>query len=161
MIAWLLSFVWERFEYFSNKNEIEGRINSYIGNLEANTTINFPRISVKFTARDEKEEIILDDCNAILVIRDRNHRSKNFIHSVYFFTSEMMLRKSKRHLSKHQKTSLDIFATKNILEKINKSAAEQFINDYFAPNFEKSEDIRKYIKQFYRILIWLVCFSRF
>jgi hypothetical protein len=70
---------------------------------------------------------------------------------VYFFTSETLLSKSKKHLSKHQKDSLNLFATFKILERQNAASAEQFMSDYFTPSVEKSDQIRGYIKQYTNI----------
>lgn len=151
LFGWLISFIWKRADYFAIKNEVQGKINSYVGNLEANTTIQLPRVKVRWAAEGGKEEIIWEDYEAILVMRDRKHRNKNFVHAAYFFTSEVLLKKPKRHLSKNLKVSLDLFATKKLLELESKAAVEQFISDYFSPQIEKQEDIRDYIKQYVKI----------
>lgn len=150
MIAWALSRIWKKTEYFAIKSELQGRINSFVRTLESNTTAKFPRVSIKWTGRD-KEEIIWEDGETIIVMRDRRNKTKNFVHATYFFTSEALLRKSKRHLSKGQKLSLDLFATKKVLEAESKSSVEQFMNDYFIPEIERQEIIRNLIQQYVRI----------
>jgi len=150
MIAWFVSYIWKNAEYFATKSEIQGRINSFIAGLEANTTTTFPRIALRWKARGT-DEIVWDEGQAIIVMRDRNHRSKNLIHAAYLFTAEALLKKSARHLSKTQKTSLDLFSTKLILEKESKFAVEQFMSEYFAPEIDKNEAIRGLIQQYVHI----------
>lgn len=150
-IAWLLSRLYKRYEYIAIKNEIEGKLNSFIGDLSLQTTIDFPTVTVRWTGIDEKEEIIYEDFEAVIVMRDRKYKSRNFVHAAYFFVSETLLRKAKNHLSPSIKKSLDLFATKNVLEKESVGSVEQFINDYLNPEIEKSEAVKNFIKQFNNI----------
>lgn len=150
MIAWAVSRVWKNVDYYATKAEIQGRVNSFVANLEANTTTNFPRISLRWTARGN-DEIVWEEGKAIIVMRDRNHRNKNLIHAAYLFTAEALLKKSAKHLSKAQKISLDLFSTKLILEKENKSAVEQFMSEYYVPEIDKNEDIRGLTQQYVHI----------
>lgn len=147
-LAWVLSFFYKRFQYSAIKNELEGRINSFVGDLSAHTTIDFPTVSIKWAGKDEKEEIIFDDFEAFIVMHDRQYRSRNFVHAAYFFVAETLLRKTKNHLSKNLKKSLDLYATKNILEKESTASLEQFINDYLNPEVEKSTEIKSFLRQF-------------
>lgn len=150
MIAWAISHIWKTADYFATKSEIQGRVNSFVSSLEANTTTTFPRISLRWTARG-KDEIVWEEGQAIIIMRDRNHRNKNLIHAAYLFTAEALLKKSARHLSKTQKTSLDLFSTKLILEKESKSSVEQFMSEYFVPELDKHEAIRGLIQQYVHI----------
>ena len=150
IFAWAVSGIWEHTDYFATKFEIQGRVNSFVAALEASTTITFPRISLRWTARG-KDEIVWEEGQAIIVMRDRNHRSKNFIHAAYLFTAEALLKKSARHLSKTQKTSLDLFSTKLILEKERKSSVEQFMSEYFVPELDKNQAVPRLIQQYVHI----------
>lgn len=150
MFWWLVSRLWKGAEYLAIKNEVQGKINSFVKNLEAYSAVSFPRVSIKWVAK-ENEEIVWEDGEVIIVMRDREHRNKNFVHAAYFFTSEVLLKKSKRHLSKNQKLSLDLFATKRILERESAAAVEQFMNDYFIPNLEKNQDIKGFIQKYQHI----------
>ena len=147
MIGWAISHIWNRAEYFAIKTEIQGRINSFARTMEANTNIQFPRISVRLIARG-KEELFWEEGEVILVVRDRKHKTKNFVHAAYFFTSEALLRKSKRHLSKNQKTSLDLFATKKLLESEDRASVEQFMDEYVVPYIEREDEIRSLFQQY-------------
>lgn len=150
MIVWVVSRVWKNAEYFATKSEIQGRVNSFVSTLESNTTTTFPRVSLRWKARGS-DEIVWDEGQAIIVMRDRTHRNKNLIHAAYLFTAEALLKKSARHLSKTQKTSLDLFSTKLILEKESKFAVEQFMSEYFVPEIDKNEAIRGFIQQYVHI----------
>jgi len=150
IIAWLISFVWRKAEYVSIKMELQSKINSFVGSLESNTTIQFPRVSIKWEARGDSE-LVWEEDEVIIVMRDRKHKTKNFVHAAYFFTSEILLRKSKRHLSKTQKISLDLFATKKILEQESRAATEQFMADYFSPKIEEIDRIREFIGKYLKI----------
>lgn len=145
---WALTKVWKGAEYLAIKAEIQGKINSFVSSLEANTTIQFPRIAVEWTGKEKQEELVWENDKIIIVMRDRKHKNKNFVHAAYFFTSEALLRKSKKHLTKEQKTSLDLFTTQKILSTENKAALEQFMVDYFSPYIEMHNDARVLIQQY-------------
>ena len=147
MLAWALSNIWEKFDYYATKAEIQGLINSFVSTLEESTTSTFPRISLQWTARG-KDELVWEEGRAVLVMRDRGHRSKNLIHAAYLFTSESLLKRSERHLSSTQKVSLDLFSTKLILDKENKGAVEQFIADFINPEVDKNDAVRELLQKF-------------
>ncbi|MEK6953307.1 MAG: hypothetical protein AABX29_09940 [Nanoarchaeota archaeon] len=147
----ILSKFWSIYQYQAIKNEVQGKINSFASNLEIYTSETFPRITLKWAGTNEDEEIIWDDFEAIIVMRDRRGRNKNFVHAAYFFTSKVLMKRAKRHLTKQLSTALDLFATKKILEQQNKFAVEQFMQDYFVPKVESSEAIVKFLKQFVNI----------
>ncbi len=136
MFAWVISKVWKNGEYFAIKHGIESKVNSFVSELNNNIAVPFPKISIKWTGRGD-DELIWGDGEVILVMRDREHKSKNIVHAAYFFVSEVLLKKSKIHLSKTQKTSLDLYATQKILEKKVGSYAEQFSSGYFIPEIQK------------------------
>lgn len=150
MFAWLLTYIWKKSDYFAIKSELQGKINSFVRNIEDNTTGYFPQIKIKWTAKGN-EEIIWEDYEIIMVMRDKKYQNKNFVHAAYFFTSEVLLKHSKKHVSKTQKTSLDLFATKKLLELENNSAVDQFMEDYFVPEIEKSEKVKDLIRQYVSI----------
>ncbi|MBN1396440.1 MAG: hypothetical protein JXA06_00235 [Bacteroidetes bacterium] len=150
IIASLVSKVIKNVDYYATKLEIQSCVNSYVTSLEDTTTTHFPRISIRWTARG-KDEIVWEEGNAIIVMHDRNHHNKNLIHAAYLFTSEALLKKSERHLSKAQKTSLDMFSTKLILGKENKAAVEQFMREYVVPAIDRNDVIRGFIHQYVHI----------
>lgn len=150
MIAWAGSRVIQRWEYFAIKTEVESDINSFVSRMSAKTGIFLPRIKLLWTAKDQ-EEIVWEDSEAIIVMRDRKHKKKNVVHAVYFFTAETILKKSKRHLSKSQRTALDLFSTLKILEAESAAAVEQFMGDYFSPLIAQNDNVRSLTKQFTHI----------
>lgn len=147
IVAKLVSKIWGGASYFAIKHDLQSKINSFVKNININTTANFPGVSIKWSGKDN-EELIWEEGKIVLVMRDRNNQSKNFVHAAYFFTSEVLLRKSKTHLSKTQKLSIDLFATQKILEKESSNLVEQFMKDYFSPEVEKSDDLRNFVKQY-------------
>lgn len=148
-IAAILSYLFKRFQYYAIKGETESKINGFIATLDSKLDVDLPYISLKWIAKEgEKEEIIHDDFESIIVMKDRNHTNKNFVHASYFFVSEVFLKDSKRHLSKNLGLSLDLFTTQEILKKESHAAAEQFSSNYIFPEVEKSDDVRTYLKKF-------------
>jgi len=146
IFAWIFSYVYKKADYYAIKHDVQSRVNSFVRKMEQNTNEQFERVSVKWIAQG-KEEIIFEDFEIILVMKDRKSKNKNFVNAAYLFTSETLLRKSKKHLSFMQKRSLDLFATKKIIEDENKFALKQFINDYLEPEIEKSEEVREIIRK--------------
>jgi len=151
MISRAFNFIFKRTEYFSTKWEIEGKLNCFADSLETEGGVPYKKLEIQWTARNEEEKIAFEDGQTIVVMRDRNHRNKNFVHAAYFYTSEILLRNTKRKLSKHLKTSIDLFSTKKIIQEQNKAALNQFMNDYLIPNVDKHEKVQKYIERFNRI----------
>lgn len=150
MIFWACSKVWKGASYWAIKYDIQSGINSFVESLNSRTTANFPRVAIRWAGKD-KEEIIWEEGKLLLVMRDKNHKTKNFVHASYLFVSEMLLRKSKAHLSKSQKLSLDLFATKQILERENPAALEQFMGGYFAPQVAGEDKVRAFVGQYINI----------
>ncbi|MFA5792175.1 MAG: hypothetical protein WC884_04045 [Candidatus Paceibacterota bacterium] len=149
MISGVFGKVWKEASYFAIKNNIEGNINEFVGELNDNTSTVFPKISIKWTAKNN-EEIVWEEGGIILVMRDREHSGKNIAHAAYFFVSELMLKKAKLHLSKTQKTCIDLYATQKIMQKQGNSYSEQFMSSYFVPEIQKDVHgkIGEYIKKF-------------
>ena len=144
---WFLSRFWNKAKYLAIQAEIEGKLNSFVRNLEAQTTTQFPEVSIKWAATDT-DDLVYEDDKAIIIMRDREHKNKNLVHAAYFFTSQSLLKRSKKHLSVSESTSLDLYATKRMLESQSLAAEEQFMNDYFIPSTEAHPDICKFIKQY-------------
>lgn len=151
MFYWLISHLWKRAKYYAIKNEIEGKINSFVSGLSNSMVVALPKVRVRWAQPDEKEELVFEEYEAIIVMRDRKFKNKNIVHATYFYTAQVMLREPKKYLSAHIKTSLDLFATKKIIEKESKAALEQFLSDYFSPEVEKNDDIKKLISQYLKI----------
>ncbi len=148
---WLLSHIWKRAQYYAVKSQIQGDVNSSIRELEKGTTLKFPKISIEWTAKNDVEDIVWEQGEAIILMRDRKYKIKNVVHAVHFFTSSALLRRSKNHLSQNQKQSLDLFATFKILQRSNVSALDQFMNDYFSPSIERSEQVKEFIGKYTNI----------
>jgi len=145
------NYIWKSSEYFSIKNEVEGKLNTFASNLECHAGVPYSKIKIIWTSRNEEEKITLEDWETVIVTRDRRGRNKNFVHAAYFYTSNILLKPAKRFLSKHLQTSLDLFTTKKILELDNPQATEQFFGDYFVPHAGEHEEIFKYIQKFTNI----------
>lgn len=151
MLSRTFNFIFKKTEYFTTKWEIEGKLNSFAGNLETDGGVPYNRIKIEWTARSEDQEIAFEDGETIIVMRDRNHRNKNFVHAAYFYTSEILLQNTKRKLPKHLKTSIDLFATQKIIQKENKAALDQFMKDFLIPNVDQQTKIKDYIEKFQKI----------
>ncbi|MFA5831404.1 MAG: hypothetical protein WC878_06240 [Candidatus Paceibacterota bacterium] len=151
LIAQWGSLIFKKAEYLATKTFIQSRINMFVSTLELHTSANFPRVSLRWAMQDGEDEIILEEGQAILIMRDRKNNTKNLIHAAYFFTSESLLKKTERHLTENQKTSINLFSTLQILIKENKSAADQFQNEYIVPELEKNDSLREYLRQYNNI----------
>lgn len=150
-VVWLITYFWKRADYIAIKQEVQGKINSFVDDLHLNTTAtNFTKVKIVWANENDRERINFEDYETIIVMRDRKSRNKNFIHAAYFYTSKVLLNRSKKYLSPSQKKSLDLFATKRLLDTQSKAAIEEFMNNYFIPSIE-NEDVKDYIKQYQNI----------
>ncbi|PIQ76363.1 hypothetical protein COU78_05665 [Candidatus Peregrinibacteria bacterium CG10_big_fil_rev_8_21_14_0_10_49_24] len=150
MIAWLVSRIYTNADYFATKAELQAKLNSFVGSLESHSSAVFPRVKIKWKAKGN-DEVVWEEGNAIIVMRDRKHRNKNLVNASYRFTSEILLRKASRHLSKTQKLALDLFATQQILQQESRAALEQFMSDFYVPEIDKREAVRGLTQQYLKI----------
>lgn len=143
-----MTYINKKYQYKATQNEIQSKINSFVADLSKDANLDPVKAKIRWTAREEDEDIQLEDDEVIIVIRDRGYKNKNFVHAAYFYTSTTLLRHAKRHLSKKQAESLDLYTTKIVIERDNKQALEIFMRDYFQPLLEDSEVqdlIKKYV----------------
>lgn len=146
----LISKIWKGFQYQAIKFDLQSRINSFVSTLNSNSATSFPKVSIKWAGRDN-EEVIWEEGRVLLVMRDKKNRTKNLVHASHLFVSETLLKRSKVHLSKSQKTSVDLFATKLILEKESPAALEYFVSGYLVPELAKRDRVSDFLKQFVAI----------
>lgn len=141
IIGWF-SYLFKKGDYISTKLEIQAKLNLFAGSIETEDGVPYNRLSLKWTARDEDEEILFEDGQTILVLRDRSHKNKNFVHAAYFYTSQILLRNAKRRLPKHFKTAIDLYVTQRIIKDQNTAALQQFITDYVVPITDRDRKVR-------------------
>lgn len=151
MLVRFFGFLFRKSQYFSVKREIEGKLNIFASSLETDGGVPYNKVVITWTGREEDQEVVFEDGQTILVIRDRNHRNKNFVHAAYFYASEILLKNTKRKLSKHLKTSLDLFSTKKIIEAQNRDALNQFTTDFLIPIVDEHEKVKEYMERFNKI----------
>jgi hypothetical protein len=144
--GWLAS-INRRFKYRATQSDIQSKLNSFVSNLADDVDMDVAKVRVKWTAREEDEDVQLEDNEVVIVMRDHGYKNKNFVHAAYFYISTTLLRHAKRHLSQKQGEAIDIYTTKNLIEKSNKPALEIFMRDYFQPLME-DERINKLVGQF-------------
>lgn len=150
VLLWFFAWLVDRWDYYAITWEVQGKLNSFVRNLGRNTIIDFPQAKIQWAGKDNSG-VQWEDHQVIIVMRNREHRNKNLVHAAQLFVSEMLLRKSKKHLSKTQKTSMDLYATKKVLETQSAAAVEQFIDDYLSPSIEANNEIRNLIGQYLKI----------
>lgn len=151
ILSRFLGFICKKYEYFSIKHEVQGKINSFVANLEENTVAKFSRVIIKWTASKDEEDIEFNDLETVILMRDNKHVNKNFVHAAYFYTSKVFLSKAKKHLPVNLKTSLDLFTTDKLLKKESKGAVDQFEKDFFIKEMDSSAEIKNYIKKYINI----------
>tara|TARA_B100000508_G_scaffold136238_1_gene129007 strand:- start:2077 stop:3168 length:1092 start_codon:yes stop_codon:yes gene_type:complete len=148
--SWITYF-YEKFDYITIKWETEGRLNTFVKNLESNMIRTFPTVRLQWATSQDKEEVLWEEGKAILVMRDRKHKGRNFVHAAYLFTSKSLLQNTSFHISKKQKGSLELFATKKILEDVYKGLVQQFMSDYFSPKVQSDDDLKQLITKYIAI----------
>lgn len=144
-----LSLINKSYKYRATKSDIQSKINSFVNSLGKDVDMDTSKVRIKWAAREEDEEVQLEDNEVIIVMRDRGYKNKNFVHAAYFYTSTALLRHTKRHLSKKQGEAIDLYTTKNVIERSNKAALEIFMRDYFQPLLEDdkiNELVNKFVK---------------
>lgn len=150
-IVWVFSYFARKADYVSIKWDVEGRLNLFAKQLESSSLKEFPSVRLQWATTEDEEEVLWDENRLILVMRDRRHRGRNFVHAAYLFTSETLLKNTSFHISNIQKRCLELFATQKLLQREYKSVVAQFMNDYFAPQVQGNADAKALIAQFEKI----------
>jgi len=145
-----LSLINQKYKYAAAKNDIQGKLNSYIASLTKDLDIDPSRVRIRWTAKDEKEEIHLEDNEVIIVIRDRGYKNINFVHAAYLYTSTTLLSHTKSHISQKQSQALDLYTTNKVIAESSKAALEIFTKVFLQPSME-DDRLRKLINQFVHI----------
>lgn len=142
----VVAFFFKKYSDYATKLEIQGKINDFVQSLSEISDVNDTQVTLRW-ANVEADDIQFEDDEVILVMRDRGYKNKNFVHAAYFFTSNTLLRHTKRHLSSKQSTAIDVFTAKKLVERQNKSALEIFIREFFQP-LMTDEKIHKLVTSF-------------
>lgn len=148
--SWVTYF-YEKFDYYTIKWETEGRLNIFVKSLETNIIRTFPTVRLQWATTDAREDVLWEEGKAILIMRDRKHKGRNFVHAAYLFTSKTLLQNTSFHISKKQKSSLELFATKRILENVYRGLVIQFMSDYFTPRVQSDNDLKGLIAKYVAI----------
>ena len=148
MGASLLAKCSRKYDEVATKHEIQGKLNSFAKDLSEVSDLKPTKLKVRWT--ESQDEIQLEEGEVVLVLRDRGYRNRNFVHASYLYTSTMLLRELKHHISQKQAASLDIFTTQKIIRKENKDAMHIFMKDIFNPLI-KDKKIKDLIEQFVEI----------
>lgn len=145
----LLSRIFDQYKYKSEKYRIETKLNGFVDDLSKDSDIDPAKVKIQWAAREEDERCIVNDNDVIIVMRDREHKNKNFVHAAYFFTSNMLLWRTKRHISKKQGQAIDIYTAKKIIEK-DPVSLRIYLENYFQPLLEDA-DVNELVKKFVEI----------
>jgi|GEM_PF-1502760 len=129
----LLSFIGINFKRQLVKHEIQGAINSYVKTLSDHADIDAVGAKIKWAGRDGDDEVRWDNDKVVLVMRDKGQQQRNYVHAAYLFTSTTLLKNVKKHLSKRQGQSLDLYTTGKIIEEHDQAAFDYFVTDIFEP----------------------------
>lgn len=151
IVAYWMSRFFKGCEYYAIKWDIEGNINSFAEEISNSNNNQFPKIYIKWIAQAGSEEVLWEENKVIVYMRDRGHKGRNFVSAAHIFTSNTLLGNSNYHISKKQKTSMDLYATKKLLERRHAAFVQQYMNDYFAPIVNSDNSIRELISKYVQI----------
>jgi len=133
MFLRLLNFVGFKFKRQLVKRDIQASINQFVKNLSETSDIEAVGAKIKWAGRDGDDEVSWNNNEVVLVMRDKGQQQRNFVHAAYLFTSTTLLKNVKKHLSKKQAQSLDLFTTGKIIEEYDQIALDYFVKDIFDP----------------------------
>lgn len=163
VVARLLRWIGSRFEYTSVKWDIEGRINDYAARLACQTPGIEPiLISVDFVKDGQVPESFFKDGDLIIRLKDSGHKDENLVRAAETYVSEILLPRSKTHMSVPQQRSLDLWVTDDLLQAENPSAHTLFTTQTLGPTLQRSQrigellkkyDVIHYVGQFYPVLL--------
>ena len=137
----------------ATKRDLQGRTNDFIKKLDKKI-YNFvpPKMKVQFH-NDEDIKGFENEGTYLIRVKKDIDPNKNFVNVVMFFTSNYVLLKAKKQISKKQKESIDLFIAKNLLQEEKESVMSEFVDSFLQPKasddkirdfFDKYTNIDKY-----------------
>lgn len=134
----------------ATKRDLQGRTNDFIKRLDKKI-YNFvpPRMEVQFH-NDESIEGFENEGTYLIRMKKDIDPNKNFVNVVMFFTSNYVLLKAKKQISKKQKESLDLFIAKNLLQEEKESVMSEFVDHFLQPKAD-DEKIRDFFNKYTNI----------
>lgn len=144
-------FAWagRQFEYKAIEWDIEGHINTYAVKLAQQTPgVDVVAVDVEFVTDGAPPESFYRDGDLIVRLRDSGHKDENLMRAAEAYVSEILLPRSKTHMSSAQQRSLDIFVTEDLLKEQNPHAHSLYSAKVVAPAIEGHERIGQLLQQF-------------
>lgn len=149
VVAQLLAWLGSRFEYVSVKWDIEGRINDYAAKLSNQTPgIDPVFVEVDFVKDGQAPESFFRDGDLIIRLKDSGHKDENLVRAAEAYVSEILLPRSKAHMSVPQQRSLDLWVTDDLLQTENPSAHTVFTTQTLAPAVQRHDKIGDLLKKY-------------
>lgn len=154
LATYLLKFV----SYFSKKaskayikHDIQSRMNSFIKRMDKKINSFSPvKIDVNFFDPDTESNNIdsyLNDGKYFIRARKVNNPNDNFVNIAMAFISENLLKEAKHHISQKQKTTIDLYVWKKLLEEEKDEVMDKFVTDFLQPK-SSDDKIRELLYKF-------------
>lgn len=113
------------------ETDLEGAINSFTGDFAKHSSISlFPECRVQWVTENSPESIIENGKAIVRVSFSKDNHDLNYYNAAYSYMQTGLLSKTKPFIRKSLGKAIDLFMTKNMLEKSKRSALRIF-NDKF------------------------------
>jgi hypothetical protein len=164
------SFSWASkwLEYKAVEWDVEGRINAYAAKLAAQTPgADIVAVDLEFIKDGKPPEAFYRDGDLIIRMQDSGHKDENLMRAAEMYVSEILLPRSKAHMSGPQQRSLDLFVTEDLLKEESPAAHTMYTSKVLAPAIASSDriggllkdyDLIHYAGYFYPILLQELAF---
>jgi hypothetical protein len=124
-------------------------------------------VDLEFIKDGKPPEAFYRDGDLIIRMQDSGHKDENLMRAAEMYVSEILLPRSKAHMSGPQQRSLDIFVTEDLLKEESPPAHALYTSKVLAPAIESNEriggllkdyDLIHYAGYFYPILLQELAF---
>lgn len=137
------------FEYKAVEWDVEGRINDYAVRLAEQTPgVDVVGVDLQFITDGQPPESFFNDGDLIIRMHDSGQKDQNLMRAAEMYVSEILLPRSKAHMSVSQQRSLDLFVTEDLLKEESATAHALYTSKVLTPAITMSDKIGNLLKEY-------------
>lgn len=137
--------VWRRADKYLQKRGLEERINSFTRTISRQGPLLAQEI-VQVEWVDDSNDVaaLASDGTVIVRLGKADPESRNFLRGAILFVRESLLRDAKKHLARSQRSAVDLFVLRALLEETNEDLLAVFDAEFMCDYIVEGEVSQRY-----------------
>ncbi len=147
-----IGFLYKRANKEKIKHGIQGRVASFARELGSSLPeFDPPNVKIQWVEQNGRKAFI-DSGTAVIRLRREEPNNENIVTACMVFVSQILLRKSGRHLSSTQRSAVELFVGYKMLESEKAEVFDTFIDKWLYPGIENNNiKTNEYFGRFHTI----------